>query len=133
MEEDKHKIEQVLRSFFTEEMEWERLCDKELLSEQERNQIISNIFDKYITLKERKYGDPAIRSYGNDGIYNYDPEKEIIESIEIRGSKAIVTTTREETFRETFQYALRKTDKGWLIDSKKIYSTWEKKWKRGVI
>lgn len=133
MEEDKQKIEQVLRSFFTEEMEWERLCDKELLSEQERNQIISNIFDKYITLKERKYGDPAIRSYGNDGIYNYDPEKEIIESIEIRGSKAIVTTTREETFRETFQYALRKTDKGWLIDSKKIYSTWEKKWKRGVI
>ena len=133
MEEDKQKIEQVLRSFFTEEMEWERLCDKELLSEQERNQIISNIFDKYITLKERKYGDPAIRSYVNDGIYNYDPEKEIIESIEIRGSKAIVTTTREETFRETFQYALRKTDKGWLIDSKKIYSTWEKKWKRGVI
>ena len=133
MEEDKQKIEQVLRSFFTEEMEWERLCDKELLSEQERNQIISNIFDKYITLKERKYGDPAIRSYGNDGIYNYDPEKEIIESIEIRGSKAIVTTTREETFRETFLYALRKTDKGWLIDSKKIYSTWEKKWKRGVI
>ena len=133
MEEDKQKIEQVLRSFFTEEMEWERLCDKELLSEQERNQIISNIFDKYITLKERKYGDPAIRSYGNDGLYNYDPEKEIIESIEIRGSKAIVTTTREETFRETFQYALRKTDKGWLIDSKKIYSTWEKKWKRGVI
>ena len=133
MEEDKQMIEQVLRSFFTEEMEWERLCDKELLSEQERNQIISNIFDKYITLKERKYGDPAIRSYGNDGIYNYDPEKEIIESIEIRGSKAIVTTTREETFRETFQYALRKTDKGWLIDSKKIYSTWEKKWKRGVI
>ena len=133
MEEDKQKIEQVLRSFFTEEMEWERLCDKELLSEQERNQIISNIFDKYITLKERKYGDPAIRSYGNDDIYNYDPEKEIIESIEIRGSKAIVTTTREETFRETFQYALRKTDKGWLIDSKKIYSTWEKKWKGGVI
>ena len=133
MEEDKQKIEQVLRSFFTEEMEWERLCDKELLSEQERNQIISNIFDKYITLKERKYGNPAIRSYGNDGIYNYDPEKEIIESIEIRGSKAIVTTTREETFRETFRYALRKTDKGWLIDSKKIYSTWEKKWKRGVI
>lgn len=133
MEEDKQKIEQVLRSFFTEEMEWERLCDKELLSEQERNQIISNIFDKYITLKERKYGDPAIRSYGNDGIYNYDPEKEIIESIEIRGSKAIVTTKREEPFRETFQYALRKTDKGWLIDSKKIYSTWEKKWKRGVI
>ena len=133
MEEDKQKIEQVLRSFFTEEMEWERLCDKELLSEQERNQIVSNIFDKYITLKERKYGDPAIRSYGNDDIYNYDPEKEIIESIEIRGSKAIVTMTREEPFRETFQYALRKTDKGWLIDSKKIYSTWEKKWKGGVI
>ena len=133
MEEDKQKIEQVLRSFFTEEMEWERLCDKELLSEQERNQIISNIFDKYITLKERKYGDPAIRSYGNDGIYNYDPEKEIIESIEIRGSKAIVNAIREEPFRETFQYTLRKTDKGWLIDSKKIYSTWEKKWKRGVI
>ena len=133
MEEDKQKIEQVLRSFFTEEMEWEWLCDKELLPEQERNQIISNIFDKYITPKERIYGDPAIRSYGNDGIYNYDPEKEIIESIEIRGSKAVVTTIREEPLRETFQYALRKTDKGWLIDSKKIYSTWEKKWKRGVI
>lgn len=133
MEEDKQKIEQVLRSFFTEEMEWERLCDKKLLSEQERNQIIDNIFDKYITPKERKYGDPAIRSYGNDGIYNYDPEKENIESIEISGSKAIVTTIREEPFREKFQYALRKTDKGWLIDSKKIYSTWEKKWKRGVI
>ena len=133
MEEDKQKIEQVLRSFFTEEMEWERLSDKELLSEQERNKIIANIFDKYITPKERKYGDPAIRSYGNDGIYNYDPEKEIIEAIEIRGSKAVVTAIREEPFRETLQYALRKTDKGWLIDSKKIYSTWEKKWKRGVI
>ena len=133
MEEDKQMIEQVLRSFFTEEMEWERLCDKELLSEQERNKIIANIFDKYITPKVRKYGDPVIRSYGNDGIYNYDPEKEIIESIEISGYKAIVNAIREEPFRETFQYTLRKTDKGWLIDSKKIYSTWEKKWKRGVI
>lgn len=133
MEEDKQMIEQVLRSFFTEEMEWERLCDKELLSEQERNKIIANIFDKYITPKVRKYGDPVIRSYGNDGIYNYDPEKEIIESIEISGNKAIVNAIREEPFRETFQYTLRKTDKVWLIDSKKIYSTWEKKWKRGVI
>ena len=133
MEEDKQMIEQVLRSFFTEEMEWERLCDKELLSEQERNKIIANIFDKYITPKVRKYGDPVIRSYGNDGIYNYDPEKEIIESIEISGNKAKVNAIREEPFRETFQYTLRKTDKVWLIDSKKIYSTWEKKWKRGVI
>ena len=133
MEEDKQMIEQVLRSFFTEEMEWERLCDKELQSEQERNKIIANIFDKYITPKVRKYGDPVIRSYGNDGIYNYDPEKEIIESIEISGNKAIVNAIREEPFRETFQYTLRKTDKVWLIDSKKIYSTWEKKWKRGVI
>ena len=123
----------MLWSFFTEEMEWERLCDKELLSERERNKIIANIFDKYITPKVRKYGDPAIRSYGNDGIYNYDPEKETIESIEISGYKAIVNAIREELFRETFQYTLRKTDKGWLIDSKKIYSTWEKKWKRGVI
>ncbi len=133
MEEDKQKIEQMLRSFFTEEMEWERLCDKVLLSEQERNQIIANIFDKYITPKERKCGDPAIRSYGNDGIYNYDPGKENIVSVEISGSKAVVTTLRDEPFRESFQYALKKTNKGWLIDSKKIYSTWEKKWKRGIV
>ncbi len=104
-----------------------------LLSEQERNQIIANIFDKYIAPKERKYGDPAIRSYGNDGVYNYDPGKENVESIEISGSKAVVTTLRDEPFRESFQYALKKTNKGWLIDSKKIYSTWEKKWKRGIV
>lgn len=94
MEEDRQKIEQVLRSFFTEEMEWERLCDNQLLTESERNQIIASIFDKYITPKERKYGDPAIRSYGNDGIYNYNPENENIESIDISGSKAVVTTIK---------------------------------------
>lgn len=133
MEEDRQKIEQVLRSFFTEEMEWERLCDNQLLTDAERNQIIASIFDKYITPKERKYGDSAIRSYGNDDIYNYNPEKENIESIDISGSKAVVTSIKEDPFRESSQYVLRKTNKGWLIDSKKIYSTWEKKWKRTIV
>ena len=133
MTDEKKIIEYVLLAFFTEEREWEKLCDHNLMSDSEREKVINSIFDKYCVPKERKYGDLAIRPYGNDGIYNYDPSSENIESINITGSKAIVTTIKKEPFRESFQYVLRKTKKGWLIDSKKIYSTWKQKWERAIL
>jgi len=133
MIDDKQDIINVLVAFFTEECEWEKLCDHNLINDSERKQIIDNIFNKYCIPKERKYSDLANRSYGYDGIYNYNPATENIESINIIRNKAVVTTISKEPFSESFQYILRKTQKGWLIDSKKIYSAWEQKWKRAIL
>ena len=133
MADDRQEIIQVLTSFFTEECEWERVCDQNLVNDSEREIIIMNILKKYCTPKERKYGDFAIRSYGYDGIYNYNPQKIDIESIEINRNKAIVTIISTEPLRELYQFILKKTTNGWLIDSKKMYSTWEQKWKNAIL
>lgn len=133
MADDRQEIIQVLTSFFTEECEWERVYDQNLVNDSDREIIIMNIFKKYCTPKERKYGDFAIRSYGYDGIYNYNPQKIDIESIEINRNKAIVTIISTEPFRELYQFILKKTANGWLIDSKKMYSTWEQKWKNTIL
>lgn len=133
MADDRQQITQVLTSFFTEECEWERVCDQNLVNDSEQEIIIMNIFKKYCTPKKRIYGDPAIRSYGYNGIYNYNPQTMDIESIEINGNKAIVTIISTEPLRELYQFVLKKTVNGWLIDSKKMYSTWEQKWKNTIL
>ena len=133
MPDDRQEIIQVLISFFTEECEWERACDQNHVSDSDQGMMIMNTFKKYCTPRVRKYSEYPIRSYGYDGVYNYDPSKIDIENIEINRNKAIVTIMITEPFRERYQFILKKTTNGWLIDSKKMYSTWEQKWKNAVL
>lgn len=93
MPDDRQEIIQVLISFFTEECELERACGQNLV-----NDSGQNTFNKYCTPKKLNYGDYTTRSYGYDGVYNYDHSKIDIENIEINRNKAIVTIIITEPF-----------------------------------
>jgi len=134
------EIEVLINSFFTEMNVWEKFCyavdNEQGLSVNERNfkQVsrASEIVEKFLTKKERKWGLPNNISYGHEGSYNYNPEEEKIVSIEVKGNTATVTTAREKPISETNKYIVKRIKGDWLIDSKKRYS-WREKWEMAYL
>ena len=134
-EEDKKEIANVLVSFMEELHKWEKYCnviDKDtalsnddIFNAQKEKAVA--IFDKYCTIKERKFGRPTTISYTTD-ISENDGISETIKNIEgcDAPNKAIVETEDENLFK--YQYTIVKKKNKWLIDSKKRYSSWKKKW-----
>lgn len=133
MDIDKKEITQILMSFFQEEMAWEIMqCNPEI-SEDIKLATIKEIFDKYCTPKKRVIGNPETRSWGYDGVYNYNPDNEKITSITIDGVYAVVETVHTEPFDERFRFVMKKTKQGWRIDSKKMFLQWNQKWRNAII
>lgn len=138
MEEEEALIQRQINSFFVEMNKWEKFCnsleDDSSISYQEKEELqkmrVSEIFKKYCTRKERLQGKPNIISFGQMGSYIYNIEEEKIREIVFDSSlMSTVSTEREQPMSEMYQYTIKKIKGIWLIDSKKRYSTWERKWK----
>lgn len=133
-DEDKKGITNLIECFIQEMHEWEIFCqkvneDKILIFDeklQQQKSKVSAIFDKYCTKKERKFGRPTTISYGGE----YEPEKEKITAIEEHSkNKAIIyTATTDVGLPSKYQYGVVKKNEKWLLDTKKRYSSWKKKW-----
>lgn len=141
MNESELHIKELMNSFFTKMNLWEIYCKKvdenDTLSPEVQNskQILkaTDIVNEFLTLKERKRGLPNCISYGHTGSYKYNPNEEKIISIEIEENKTTVLTERKKPTESSNKYILKKIKGKWLIDSKKRYSQWKKKWENAIL
>jgi hypothetical protein len=137
-EQEKIIIQDRLLAFLEEMNKWEQFCneverdDSLTFYEQSAKQqeAIHKIFDEYCTKKERKYGRPTTISYSIEDSDDCDIIEEKITNIEEKDSKnkVIVLTEQNDSLNSKYQYLLVKNKGIWLVDSKKRYSNWKKKW-----
>ena len=129
----KKTIEELVLNFISEMNKWEKYCNKfdedqlELdETEHKIKQMVASIISKYCTDKERTMIRPNALSWGLEGSYDYDPNKEkIIDIQESRKNRFIVTTRTDD---EYLQYVVVKKNNKYLIDSKKRRFLSEDKW-----
>ena len=125
-------LEELVINFISEMNEWEKYCnefDEDQLeldeTEHKIKQMVASIISKYCTDKERKMSRPNALSWGLEGSYDYDPNKEkIIDIQESRKNKFLTTRTDDEYL----QYIVVKKNNKYLIDSKKRKFLSEDKW-----
>ena len=130
----KKTIEKLVLNFISEMNEWEKYCNEldqntQLAwdeADRMMEQRVASIINKYCTDKERKMSRPNAISWGVEGSYVYDPNKEkIIDIQESRKNRFIVTTRTDD---EYLQYVIVKKNNKFLIDSKKRRFLNEDKW-----
>ncbi len=136
-EEDRERIGNTLMSFIKSDNEWTDFCnlidkDTSLTSEQifgKQKEKLVEIFEKYCTVKDRALGRPTSLSYSIRKPEDSFADEKIV-TIEEGGSKnkAIVFTEKNDSLQSKYQYSLQKKGEIWLLDSKKRYSSWKKKW-----
>lgn len=135
-QEDLKAIAFTLNSFNEEMYKWEMYCnnidsDKSFSTEEKlekQKSMVSGIFNKYCTKKDRKEGLPNVISYPIIDGRDKPIEEEILSIEEIAENKAIVSTQKKDSLQSKLQYLLIKKKGNWYIDSKKRYSNWKKKW-----
>ncbi|RGV64891.1 MULTISPECIES: NTF2 fold immunity protein [Bacteroidaceae] len=127
-------LEELVINFISEMNEWEKYCNEldqntQLAwdeADRMMEQRVASIISKYCTDKERKMSRPNAISWGVEGSYVYDPNKEkIIDIQESRKNRFIVTTRTDD---EYLQYVIVKKNNKFLIDSKKRRFLNEDKW-----
>ena len=127
-------LEELVINFISEMNEWEKYCNEldqntQLAwdeADRMMEQRVASIISKYCTDKERKMSRPNAISWGVEGSYVYDPNKEkIIDIQESRKNRFIVTTRTDD---EYLQYVIVKKNNKYLIDSKKRRFLSEDKW-----
>lgn len=130
----KKTIEELVLNFISEMNEWEKYCNEldqntQLAwdeADRMMEQRVASIISKYCTDKERKMSRPNAISWGVEGSYVYDPNKEkIIDIQESRKNRFIVTTRTDDKY---LQYVIVKKNNKFLIDSKKRRFLNEDKW-----
>lgn len=130
----KKTIDELVRNFISEMNEWEKYCNEldqntQLAwdeADRMMEQRVASIISKYCTDKERKMSRPNAISWGVEGSYVYDPNKEkIIDIQESRKNKFFVTTRTDDGY---LQYIVVKKNNKYLIDSKKRRFLNEDKW-----
>jgi hypothetical protein len=136
-EEDREKITCTLTSFIKSDNKWEDYCnlidkDTSLSREQifnRQKEKLVEIFEKHCTAKERVLGRPTSFSYSIRKPEDTFADEKIV-TIEEGSSKnkAIVFTEKSDSLQSKYQYSLQKKGDVWLLDSKKRYSSWKKKW-----
>lgn len=105
----------------------ETLTDLEITNKQKKE--IKAIFDKYCTKKERKNGLPNIISFEVFSSEDDFPKMTITSiNIDMKKRIAILEVEIEDALNSKYQYILKKCREEWLIDSRKRYSNWKKKW-----
>ena len=130
----KKTIEKLVLNFISEMNEWEKYCNEldqntQLAwdeADRMMEQRVASIISKYCTDKERKMSRPNAISWGVEGSYVYDPNKEkIIDIQESRKNRFFVTTRTDNKY---LQYIVVKKNNKYLIDSKKRRFLNEDKW-----
>jgi len=99
-------LEELVINFISEMNEWEKYCnefDEDQLeldeTEHKIKQMVASIISKYCTDKERKMSRPNALSWGLEGSYDYDPNKEkIIDIQESRKNNFFVTTRTDDEY-----------------------------------
>ena len=127
-------LEELVINFISEMNEWEKYCNEldqntQLAwdeADRMMEQRVASIISKYCTDKERKMSRPNAISWGVEGSYVYDPNKEkIIDMQESRKNRFFVTTRTDNKY---LQYIVVKKNNKYLIDSKKRRFLNEDKW-----
>ena len=127
-------LEELVINFISEMNEWEKYCNEldqntQLAwdeADRMMEQRVASIISKYCTDKERKMSRPNAISWGVEGSYVYDPNKEkIIDMQESRKNRFFVTTRTDNKY---LQYIVVKKNNKYLIDSKKRKFLSEDKW-----
>jgi len=84
------------------------------------------IFDKYVTKRERVYGDPSSRNVRNPPEYN-PATNEIISCME-EDKKAYIEVQETVGFKLKLRYTLHKKKEGWLVDKREHFRKSKNKW-----
>jgi hypothetical protein len=136
--EDINKTKEIIKDFIFEMNLWEKYCEK--IVEENANGLtwdqkmefmkekVSEIFVKYCTPKDRKNGRPNILSWGSNGSYIYNPEKEIVIDVQQEKISRIIIYTNIKDENINFCYIFLRKNATWLIDSKKRRWNNEGKW-----
>lgn len=90
---------------------------------------IKVIFDRYCTKRERKNGLPNIISYEVLSSEDDLPKMPVTSvNIDMKERIAILEVEIEDSLSSKYQYIFKNCRGEWLIDSRKRYSYWKKKW-----
>lgn len=137
-EENKEQLKVLVENFINQMNSWEKYCEEldnsTELSEAEKEELmkskITSIFNQFCSNKDRKMGRPNYLSWGLEGSYIYNPNKEHITNIEIvNENKAhVYTHTEKGLIKEDHCYVCVYKSKHWLIDSKKRKWDSDTKW-----
>ncbi len=133
------ELKQLIKGFITDMNKWEKYANEvagqNLPLDEEDELIISAlrvVFEKYCTNRANnlKQGRLNCISYGEENSFNYDPKQEIVKevTIESNSKKAVVETYRENPLEQSKKYFLAYKKGVWLIDSRKVYSSYKEKW-----
>lgn len=128
----------VLWSFLQEMYDWEiRLLAKKkesdnLYFEQKKQEIresLIQIYDRHLTLKERKNGRIASLDFGIPLTYDPQVEKVISTQIITGKNKKIIFEVSYKTFMEfKRRYTMIETKAGWKLDKREDFSYLKSKW-----
>lgn len=125
---DEQQVKNIIIEFTNMMNKWEKnFCrnssDPKLAIE------IKDIFDKYCTKKDRKYGRPNALSAGDPP--EYDVKHNIIEKIEKEKNKFIVYIQQTNRFKQLYRiFVVKNRDKQFKIDRKERFSSIDNKWIR---
>lgn len=129
---EEQKIREVIQNFWTEMFSWESLCNEYVDKDQDPPDEVyygklTAIYDQYVVQKERKMG-----LLQNKTILfppTFDPEKEVITSVEITKNSATATSKGTHANRDILRtYKLKKVANNWRIDTVKEFFSYYEKW-----
>jgi NTF2 fold immunity protein len=132
-------VEQHLKKFMSEMCSWEKklielhkssdgtYLDSQINTDKTRNDLIE-IYEKFLTIKERKTGRLAALDFGTPLAFNPELEKIVTTNIDSLGKKAIVETIYSTYAELKRRYTLIMTTKGWRIDKREDFSAYKDKW-----
>ena len=102
--------------------------------QQELKKELKEIYDKYVTVKDRKTGriESMTISLGEP---DYNPNNERIQSIREKPNVFEIETKKSylDDYFEIYQYKIKATANGLRIDSKERFSDFEKKWVKDIL
>lgn len=130
-------IKETFVSFYKAMNDWCLYCNNldkdenltylEKINKQKKE--VKAIFDRYCTKKERKQGLPNIISYEVISAEEDFPKMTVTDiNIDMAERTAILEVEIKDSLNSKFKYRLKKCRGVWLIDSRKRYSCWKKKW-----
>ncbi|TCV77525.1 MULTISPECIES: NTF2 fold immunity protein [Methylomonas] len=122
----------VLQAFMREMYRWDVKYYELLVNAHEANkgtakQEISEIYNSYLTKKDRKLGREVALNASSPP--EYDPDTEIIEKCEDVDEKKLLIYTKQTTgFKFECRYTLKNIQDTWRIDKRERYSVGKNKW-----
>lgn len=129
----KDEILNIFNSFLKEMNEWEvsyynsrqndRSGDKAPYREK-----LDAIFNKYCTIKDRKYGRQTAMSVSYPP--DYDPENDEILDVDVNKNRATVVVQKHTGFKNKYRYTLHFKNNEWRIDKKEWF---DEKWKQDYL